>query len=84
MIYLYIFPIICYNIFIFKQLYPKTSCQSACLVSVDVPGFVSLVGEKRYAEALKLHRERNPFVAVCARVCFHTCEGKCRQSGKSP
>ena len=28
-----------------------------------------------------LHRERNPFAAVCARVCFHTCEDKCRRAG---
>jgi NADH-quinone oxidoreductase subunit F len=58
----------------------RAPCQSACPAGVDVPGFVSLVGEKRYAEALKLHRERNPFAAVCARVCFHTCEIKCRRS----
>ncbi|MFP4067399.1 MAG: NADH-ubiquinone oxidoreductase-F iron-sulfur binding region domain-containing protein [Spirochaetaceae bacterium] len=57
----------------------RAPCQSACPAGVDVPGFVSLVGEKRYAEALKLHRERNPFAAVCARVCFHTCEEKCRR-----
>ena len=58
----------------------RAPCQSACPASVDVPGFVSLVGEKRYAEALMLHRERNPFASVCARVCFHTCESKCRRS----
>ncbi|POR03931.1 hydrogenase [Alkalispirochaeta sphaeroplastigenens] len=58
----------------------RAPCQSACPAGVDVPGFVSLVGEERYAEALRLHRERNPFAAVCARVCFHTCEEKCRRS----
>jgi NADH-quinone oxidoreductase subunit F len=58
----------------------RAPCQSACPAGVDVPGFVSLIGEKRYDEALKLHRERNPFAAVCARVCFHTCEVKCRRS----
>lgn len=58
----------------------RAPCQSACPAGVDVPGFVSLVGEKRYAEALRLHRERNPFAAVCARVCFHTCEEKCRRA----
>jgi NADH-quinone oxidoreductase subunit F len=58
----------------------RAPCQSACPASVDVPGFVSLVGEKRYAEALRLHRERNPFASVCARVCFHTCEAKCRRA----
>ncbi len=57
----------------------RASCQSACPAHVDVPGFVSLVGEGRYAEALKLHRERNPFAAVTARVCFHTCEDKCQR-----
>ena len=58
----------------------RAPCQNACPAGVDVPGFVSLVGEKRYAEALRLHRERNPFAAVCARVCFHPCEDKCRRS----
>ena len=58
----------------------RAPCQNACPAAVDVPGFVSLIGEKRYAEALGLHRERNPFASVCARVCFHTCEDKCRRS----
>lgn len=58
----------------------RAPCQSSCPAHVDVPGFVSLIGEKRYAEALKLHRERNPFAAVCARVCFHVCEDKCRRA----
>ncbi|MBN2309434.1 MAG: NADH-quinone oxidoreductase subunit NuoF, partial [Candidatus Hydrogenedentes bacterium] len=59
----------------------RAPCISACPCHVNVPGFVSLVGEKRYAEALRLHRNRNPFASVCARVCFHTCEDKCRRSG---
>ncbi|MGA2480988.1 MAG: NADH-quinone oxidoreductase subunit NuoF, partial [Spirochaetia bacterium] len=58
----------------------RAPCQNACPAGVDIPGFVSLTGEKRYNEALRLHRERNPFVAVCARVCFHPCEGKCRRA----
>ncbi len=58
----------------------RAPCQSACPAGVDVPGFVSLVSEKRFAEALRLHRERNPFAAACARVCFHTCEDHCRRA----
>jgi len=58
----------------------RAPCQNACPAGVDVPGYVSLIGEKRYAEALHLHRDRNPFAAVCARVCFHPCESKCRRS----
>jgi len=58
----------------------RAPCQNACPAGVDVPGYVSLIGEKSYAEALRLHRERNPFASVCARVCFHSCEDKCRRA----
>jgi len=58
----------------------KAPCQNACPAGVDVPNFVALVAEKRLTEAIKLHRERNPFASVCARVCFHPCESKCRRS----
>lgn len=58
----------------------RASCQSSCPAHVDIPGFVALVAEGRYAEALKLHREKNPFAAVCARVCFHTCEENCQRA----
>lgn len=58
----------------------RAPCQSGCPASVDIPGFISLVGEKRYAEALKHHRERNPFAAACARICFHPCEHMCRRA----
>jgi NADH-quinone oxidoreductase subunit F len=58
----------------------RAPCQSACPAAVDVPGFVSVVGEKLNADALTLHRERNPFAAACARICFHACEEHCRRS----
>ena len=56
-------------------------CTNACPASVNVPGFVSLIGEKRFDEALKLHRERNPLASICGRVCFHPCESKCQRGG---
>jgi NADH-quinone oxidoreductase subunit F len=58
----------------------RAPCQNECPAGVDVPGFVSLIKEGRYQEALELHRERNPFPSICARVCMHTCESKCRRS----
>jgi NADH-quinone oxidoreductase subunit F len=54
-------------------------CTNACPANVNVPGFVSLIGEKRFDEALKLHRERNPLASICGRVCFHPCESKCQR-----
>ncbi len=58
----------------------RAPCQSGCPAKVDIPSFVALTGDKRYAEALQVHRNRNPFAAICARVCFHTCEDKCRRA----
>jgi NADH-quinone oxidoreductase subunit F len=58
----------------------RAPCQNACPAGVDVPGFVSLIGERRFDEALAVHRERNPLAAICSRVCFHPCESKCRRS----
>ncbi|HEY5530127.1 MAG TPA: NADH-quinone oxidoreductase subunit NuoF, partial [Thermoleophilia bacterium] len=55
-------------------------CSNACPAGVHVPGFVSLIGEKRFDEALKLHRERNPLASICGRVCFHPCESKCQRA----
>jgi NADH-quinone oxidoreductase subunit F len=57
----------------------RAPCSNACPAGVNVPGYVSLIGEQRYKEALKLHRERNPLAVSCARVCFHPCETKCRR-----
>ena len=54
-------------------------CEHACPAHVDVPGYVALIGEGRFAEALALHRERNPFPGVCGRVCPHPCEETCRR-----
>ena len=59
----------------------RAPCQNACPAGVQVPGYVSFIGEGRYADALRLHRERNPLAAACARVCPHGCEDKCRRSG---
>jgi NADH-quinone oxidoreductase subunit F len=59
----------------------RAPCSNACPAGVNVPGYVSLLGEERYGEALRLHRERNPLAASCGRVCFHPCETKCRRQG---
>jgi NADH-quinone oxidoreductase subunit F len=54
-------------------------CLNACPAGVDVPAYLSLAAEGRYAEALAVHRERNPFAQVCGRVCPAFCEQHCRR-----
>ena len=55
-------------------------CVSACPAHVDVPGYVALVNEGRYEEAVKLIRKDNPFPSARAYVCEHPCEAHCRRA----
>jgi NADPH-dependent glutamate synthase beta subunit-like oxidoreductase/Pyruvate/2-oxoacid:ferredoxin oxidoreductase delta subunit len=54
-------------------------CQEACPVGTDAGRYVALVGEGRYAEALRVAAEWNPFPSVCGRVCTAPCESACRR-----
>jgi NADPH-dependent glutamate synthase beta subunit-like oxidoreductase/NAD-dependent dihydropyrimidine dehydrogenase PreA subunit len=54
-------------------------CQEACPVGTDAGRYVALVGEGRYAEALAVAAEYNPFPSVCGRVCTAPCETACRR-----
>ena len=56
-----------------------TTCSSACPAHVNVPEYVALIGEGRFAEALDVIRRRNPFASVCGRACDHPCELFCRR-----
>ncbi len=56
-----------------------SACQHACPAGIDVPNYVAAVAEGRYADAVEIIRERNPFPAVCGRICVHPCETKCRR-----
>ena len=55
-------------------------CQNECPAGQNVPAYVSLIGERRFEEALEVILDRNPFPSVCGRVCDHPCESKCRRS----
>lgn len=55
-------------------------CIAYCPAGVDVPGYISLVGEKRYADAVRLIRKDNPFPSACALICEHPCEARCRRT----
>ena len=55
-------------------------CTIACPTHISVQGYVALIAEGKYREALDLIREENPFPAVCGRVCVHPCETKCSRT----
>ena len=52
-------------------------CRAACPAGIDVPTYVSLIGEGRYAEAIEVIRRDNPFPWVCGLVCTRPCESEC-------
>ena len=57
----------------------KPACSTGCPVEIDIPAFISLVAEKKFAEAAKKIKETNSLPAVCGRVCPQEiqCENKC-------
>ncbi len=57
----------------------EARCLNACPAGVDVPTYIALTAQGRTAEALAIHRERNPFALACGRVCPAFCESKCRR-----
>ena len=55
-------------------------CVSQCPANVDIPGYIALIADGRYADCVRLIRKDNPFVTSCAMVCEHPCEARCRRS----
>ena len=67
-----------------EELLPKyeektAPCQAACPVQVDARGYVALISEGKFDEALALVRERNPFPGITGRICSRPCEKVCRR-----
>lgn len=55
-------------------------CRVACPAHVDIPGYISLIADGRYEDAVQLVRKDNPFPASCGFVCEHPCEANCRRN----
>jgi NADH-quinone oxidoreductase subunit F len=54
-------------------------CEHVCPVNVDAVGYISLIAQRRYEDALHLERQRNPLAGICGRACTHPCETHCRR-----
>ena len=55
-------------------------CKSACPAGIDVQGYIGLIANGEYQEALKLIKQNNPLPLVIGRVCPRFCENKCRRN----
>ena len=55
-------------------------CQTGCPAHVNIPGYIACIGAGRYADAVRVIRQTNPFPAVCGLICEHPCERYCRRN----
>lgn len=57
----------------------KPSCVAGCPVEIDIPGFIALLAQGRFDEAIAKIKEKNSLPAICGRVCPQEdqCEKEC-------
>ena len=63
-----------------SQSFQSVPCVAECPAHVDIPGYIALINEGRYDDAVKLIRKDNPFPAACGMICEHPCEEHCRRT----
>jgi len=54
-------------------------CRVACPAGVNAQGYVALISQSKFKEALEVFRKAQPFAGVCGRVCTHPCETECER-----
>jgi heterodisulfide reductase subunit A len=55
-------------------------CTVGCPAHVAAHGYVALVSQKKFREALELVRDTLPFPSICGRGCHHPCEIECNRN----
>jgi len=55
-------------------------CQAVCPLHIDIRGYINLIKEGRFDEALALIKQTLPFPAIIGRICTRPCEVKCKRS----
>ena len=58
----------------------RPRCMQTCPLGTNPQGYVALVRQRRFHEALRTLRDTNPLPAVCGRVCHHPCEDECARA----
>jgi len=54
-------------------------CRDACPTHQRAQGYIALIREGRYEDALRVIKEDNPFPGICGRICNHRCEDACNR-----
>ncbi len=54
-------------------------CRDACPSGQRVQGYIALIREGRWQDALRVIKMDNPFPGICGRICNHRCETACNR-----
>jgi heterodisulfide reductase subunit A-like polyferredoxin len=57
-------------------------CTATCPLHCNAHGYVALISQGKFKEALELVREKLPFPGVLAYACAHPCERECKRIEK--
>ncbi len=52
-------------------------CETGCPIGQDIPAYLKLNGEGKYAEALSVICEKNPLPFITGTICTHRCQSSC-------
>jgi NADPH-dependent glutamate synthase beta subunit-like oxidoreductase len=55
-------------------------CMDACPIHLDIPKYVELIKDAKFADSLAVIRQRLPLPGVVGRICVRPCEDHCRRS----
>lgn len=54
-------------------------CRDACPAGQRAQGYIALIREGRWEDALRVIKLDNPFPGICGRICNHRCESACNR-----
>jgi len=57
----------------------KSPCKLACPTKTNAQGYVALIRNGKFREALELVKKAHPFPGICGRICTHPCEQNCKR-----
>ncbi|MBN2149182.1 MAG: FAD-dependent oxidoreductase [Anaerolineales bacterium] len=54
-------------------------CRDACPAGQRAQGYIALIREGRWQDAMRVIKMDNPFPGICGRICNHRCETACNR-----
>jgi heterodisulfide reductase subunit A-like polyferredoxin len=68
------------NVYTINKTLAPPPCRGTCPAGVNAQGYIALIAQGKFLEALEVVRRRMPFAGACGRVCHHPCEAACNRA----